>query len=133
MAKKQKPEANLPTVSKQTAGGITGAVLGGIVGGPVGAIAGGVAGALVGNSSAKGNEPIKKAVKTVGSASAKAIKTARDRSKSSQLAKPTIEEAKKVASKPDPSKSKAAPAIKKKKAATKPKAIGRGKPAKKKA
>ena len=61
--KKHENEENLPTVSKQTAGGITGAVIGGMLGGPVGA----VAGALVGNSSAKGNKPIKKAVESVRS------------------------------------------------------------------
>jgi hypothetical protein len=42
--KKQANEENLPAVSKQTAGGITGAVIGGMLGGPVGAVAGGVAG-----------------------------------------------------------------------------------------
>ena len=66
-SKKHDTTENLPTVSKQTAGGITGAVLGGILGGPVGAVAGGVAGAMVGNSSAKGNKPIKKAVESVRS------------------------------------------------------------------
>jgi hypothetical protein len=65
--KTQENEENLPTVSKQTAGGITGAVIGGMLGGPVGAVAGGVAGALVGNSSAKGNKPIKKAVESIRS------------------------------------------------------------------
>jgi hypothetical protein len=65
--KKHENEENLPTVSKQTAGGITGAVIGGMLGGPVGAVAGGVAGALVGNASAKGNKPIKKAVESVRS------------------------------------------------------------------
>ena len=56
---------NLPEVSKQTAGGIGGAVLGGIVAGPVGAVVGGVAGALVGNASAEGEQPIKKAAASV--------------------------------------------------------------------
>ena len=65
--KKQANEENLPAVSKQTAGGITGAVIGGLLGGPVGAVAGGVAGALVGNSSAKGNKPIKKTVDSIQS------------------------------------------------------------------
>jgi hypothetical protein len=84
MAKKRATDQNLPTVSKQTAGGVTGAVIGGIVAGPVGAVAGGVAGALVGNSSAKGNEPIKKAVaqiRSVGMRGAKAIEAARARHK----------------------------------------------------
>jgi hypothetical protein len=62
----QPKEQNLP-VSKQTAGGITGAVLGGIVAGPVGAIAGGVAGAIVGDSSAKGKKPMKVAAETIRS------------------------------------------------------------------
>jgi hypothetical protein len=62
MAKKLVKKKNLPEVSKQTAGGIGGAVLGGIVAGPVGAIAGGIAGAMVGNASAEGKEPVKNAV-----------------------------------------------------------------------
>jgi hypothetical protein len=93
MSKKPKNEANLPSVSKQTAGGVTGAVIGGIVAGPVGAVAGGIAGALVGNSSAKGEEPIKHAIETIRSAGrrgAKAIKAARDRSKASGSAKEPV-------------------------------------------
>src|SRR5262245_24035037 len=66
MAAKNRNNENLP-VSKQAAGGITGAVIGGIHGGPVGAVAAGVAGAMIGNSSAKGNKPIKGAVKSVRS------------------------------------------------------------------
>src|SRR5688572_8654779 len=66
-AETKETKANLPSVSKQTAGGITGAILGGVVGGPVGAVAGGVAGALVGDSSAKGNKPIKRAMDTIRS------------------------------------------------------------------
>jgi len=105
MSKKSKNEANLPPVSKQTAGGITGAAIGGIVGGPVGAVAGGIAGALIGNSSAKGNEPMKKAVeeiRSVGSRGAKAIKAARDRNKSSHSTKQPAKgpAAKTAASKP---------------------------------
>ena len=42
MAKKSSTNANLPSVSKQTAGGVTGAVIGGMVGGPIGAVVGGV-------------------------------------------------------------------------------------------
>jgi hypothetical protein len=85
MSKKPKKEANLPSVSKQTAGGVTGAVIGGVVAGPVGAVAGGVVGALVGNSSAKGEKPIKRAAEAIRSAGmrgAKAIKAASDRHKS---------------------------------------------------
>jgi predicted lipid-binding transport protein (Tim44 family) len=67
MAKQNSTNPNLPSVSKQTAGGVTGAVLGGIVGGPIGALVGGVAGAAVGNASAKGKEPIKKTVEKIRS------------------------------------------------------------------
>jgi hypothetical protein len=56
---------NMPEVSKQTAGGIGGAVVGGLVGGPVGALIGGVAGAMMGNASAEGKRPVKKAVEAV--------------------------------------------------------------------
>ena len=90
MSKKPESEKNLPSVSKQTAGGITGAVIGGMVAGPVGAVAGGIAGALVGDSSAKGNEPIQKTIETIrstGMRGAKAIKAARDRNKLSRSAK----------------------------------------------
>lgn len=111
MSKKSMNETNLPSVSKQTAGGVTGAVIGGIVGGPVGAVAGGVAGAVLGNSSAKGNEPIKKAIETIRSVSvrgAKAIQAARDRSRSSRTAQhqTTGPAAKVAASKPTLAKQK---------------------------
>jgi predicted lipid-binding transport protein (Tim44 family) len=53
---------NLPPVSKQTAGGIGGALVGGVVGGPIGALVGGVAGAMIGNSSAAGERPIGRTV-----------------------------------------------------------------------
>ena len=52
-------------VTKQTAGGVTGAVLGGMVAGPLGAIAGGVTGALIGEESAKGKKPIRRAVEAI--------------------------------------------------------------------
>lgn len=61
----QEPSSNLPQVSKQTAGGVTGAVMGGVVAGPVGAIAGGVVGAIIGDASAEGKQPIKKAVDAI--------------------------------------------------------------------
>src|SRR4051812_20647256 len=61
-----KSEKNVP-VSKQTAGGVTGAVLGGAVGGPLGAIAGGLTGAMVGDASAKGKKPMARAVDAIGS------------------------------------------------------------------
>src|SRR5947207_15974585 len=54
-------------VSKQTAGGVTGAVLGAAVAGPIGAIAGGVTGAMVGDASAKGKQPMKRASEAVRS------------------------------------------------------------------
>jgi predicted lipid-binding transport protein (Tim44 family) len=56
---------NLPEVSKQTAGGIAGAMIGGVVAGPLGAIAGGVAGALIGNASAEGKRPIGRTVDNI--------------------------------------------------------------------
>jgi hypothetical protein len=54
-------------VSKQTAGGVTGAVLGGVVAGPLGAIAGGLTGAMVGEASARGRKPMKTAVDAIRS------------------------------------------------------------------
>ena len=52
-APRRRQAAGVP-VSKQTAGGVTGAVLGGVVAGPVVALAGGAVGAMVGDASAKG-------------------------------------------------------------------------------
>lgn len=69
-------DENLPTVSKQTAGGVVGATLGGMVAGPIGAIVGGVAGAMVGNASAEGQHPIETAVENVRAATEKPIKHA---------------------------------------------------------
>jgi len=88
MAAKNRKNENLPTVSKQTAGGITGAVIGGMLGGPVGAVAAGVAGAMIGDSSAKGNKPIKGAVESVRSTlgAAKGMKSAKHRRKTSPTA-----------------------------------------------
>ena len=63
---KPAPEKNVP-VSKQTAGGVTGAILGAAVAGPLGALAGGLAGAVVGDASAKGKKPVKKAVDAIRS------------------------------------------------------------------
>jgi hypothetical protein len=57
-------EEDVP-VSKQTAGGVTGAVLGSIVAGPVGALAGGAVGAMVGDASAKGKKPVKRAAEAI--------------------------------------------------------------------
>ncbi len=58
-------QGNLPEVSKQTAGGIAGAMVGGVVAGPVGAVVGGVAGAMIGNASAAGKRPIERTVDNV--------------------------------------------------------------------
>jgi uncharacterized membrane protein YebE (DUF533 family) len=145
MSKKPVREKNLPSVSKQTAGGITGAVLGGMVAGPIGAVAGGIAGALVGDSSAKGNEPIHNTIGTIrstGRRGAKAIKAARNRNKLSRSAKePTKGSATTPAtSKPAFAKqkrkakptTKKVPAVAKSKVASKPKAKGAPKRAKKK-
>jgi hypothetical protein len=69
--KTSRPKSSAPgndtsvPVSKQTAGGVAGAVLGGAVLGPLGAIAGGVTGAMVGDASAKGKKPVKKAVEAI--------------------------------------------------------------------
>ncbi len=136
MSKKRDTNQNLPSVSKQTAGGITGAVIGGMVAGPVGAVAGGIAGALVGDSSAKGNEPIHNALKTIrstGKRGAKAIKAARDRGKSASAKKqPTPKAASKTALVGQ--KRKAEPATRKPvKVASKPKTRRAQKSTKKKA
>ena len=64
---KKVTDDRLLEVSKQTAGGVTGAMLGGIVGGPVGAFVGGVAGAMIGDASAKGKKPIETVAKKVQS------------------------------------------------------------------
>src|SRR5690242_10136572 len=61
-----KTEINVP-VSRQTAGGVTGAVLGAAVAGPLGAIAGGLTGAMVGDASAKGKQPVKRAFEGIRS------------------------------------------------------------------
>lgn len=66
--------SDLPSVSKQTAGGIVGATLGGMVGGPVGAFVGGVAGAMVGNASAEGQHPIETAVESIRGVAEKPIR-----------------------------------------------------------
>ena len=61
----QAPAGGSVPVSKQTAGGVTGAVLGGVVAGPIGALAGGAMGAMVGDASAKGKKPVKRAVDSI--------------------------------------------------------------------
>jgi len=77
-------------VSAQTACGIAGAALGGVVAGPIGAIAGGLAGALVGDSSARGDKPIKKAVEavqSVGRRGAKALASVKKQAKTATTKK----------------------------------------------
>ncbi|WP_010584892.1 hypothetical protein [Schlesneria paludicola] len=68
-----KLEPNLPTVSKQTAGGIVGATIGGMIAGPIGAVAGGVAGAMIGTASAEGHHPIEAAANQVAAATKKPL------------------------------------------------------------
>ena len=65
-AGKNKAEESV-AVSKQTVGGVTGAILGAAVAGPFGAIAGGLTGAMVGDASAKGKKPVKRAVQAISS------------------------------------------------------------------
>jgi len=131
-AKKSVENENLPEVSKQTAGGIGGAVIGGMIAGPVGAIAGGVAGALIGNSSAEGKKPIKKAMASVrsqvtGAGAAMALTTEKGAKASKAGGKKT---AKKASSSSKKAGAKKKPAVKKAKSA--PKAKGAKKAAKKK-
>jgi hypothetical protein len=66
-APKAQPNQETVPVSKQTVGGVTGAILGAAVAGPFGAIAGGLTGAVVGDASAKGKKPIKRAVDAIRS------------------------------------------------------------------
>ena len=63
---KNKAQETVP-VSKQTVGGVTGAILGAAVAGPIGAIAGGLTGAMVGDASAKGKKPVKRTVDAIRS------------------------------------------------------------------
>jgi hypothetical protein len=121
---------NVP-VSKQTAGGVTGAVLGAAVAGPLGAIAGGLTGAMVGDASAKGKKPVKRAVNALGSEIREAHLTDRLKAvgqrvatkiKSFRKGKKTKTGTKKKKSAPASAatkKSKSKPAKKKAKAATK--------------
>ena len=122
---------NVP-VSKQTAGGVTGAVLGAAVAGPFGAIAGGLTGAMVGDASAKGKKPVQKAVEAIRSEVREAhitdtLKSVAQRVtskiKSLRKGKKTKKAASKKksapASRPATKKSKSKPAKKKAKAAKK--------------
>lgn len=145
-----KQDKNVP-VSKQTAGGVTGAVLGAVVAGPVGALAGGVTGALVGDASAKGKKPIRRAVDAIRSEISEAhlgdrLKSVKDRvtTKIKTLRKGRKTKGKKAksaaAQKPSTSadstamvkKSKAGPSKKTAKPATKKAATPKKKRAKKK-
>ena len=121
---------NVP-VSRQTAGGVAGAVLGAAVAGPLGAIAGGLTGAMVGDASAKGKKPVKRAVNAIGSEIREAHLTDRLKAvgqrvatkiKSFRKGKKTKTATKKKKSAPASAatkKSKSKPAKKKAKAATK--------------
>jgi hypothetical protein len=139
-----KAEQNVP-VSRQTAGGVTGAVLGAAVAGPLGAIAGGLTGALVGDASAKGKKPVRRAVDAIGTEIREAHLTdklkamgQRVTSKIQSLRKG--KKTKKVATKKKSAplavattkKSKSKPAKKKAKAATKKASAPKKKRAKKK-
>src|SRR4029078_1615092 len=63
---KSKAQETVP-VSKQTVGGVTGAILGAAVSRPIGAIAGGLTGAMVGDASAKGQRHVKRTVDAIRS------------------------------------------------------------------
>lgn len=109
---KESKEGNLPAVSKQTAGGIAGAMVGGIVAGPVGAIVGGVAGAMVGNSSAAGERPIGRTVDNIRSVTEKPARKAYARI--SKAMKPSRASKKKASTKKASGKKPAAKKIPKK-------------------
>ena len=125
-----KTDKNVP-VSRQTAGGVTGAVLGGAVAGPLGAIAGGLTGAMVGDASAKGKRPVRRAVDAISSEIREAhitdkLKAVGERVKSKFQSLRKGKKTKKAATKKKSTpvvaaakKSKAKPAKKKAKAATK--------------
>ena len=68
-----KVEQNVP-VSKQTAGGVTGAVIGGVIAGPVGAVIGGVAGAMMGNRAAEGKSLVSPGTVEAVKTAAKGVK-----------------------------------------------------------
>jgi hypothetical protein len=109
-------------VTKQTAGGIAGAVLGGIVAGPVGAVVGGVAGAIVGNDTAKAKVTAKKAMAVAAEKVDQASKTS-----ASLMAKRKTAAKRKSA----PQKSTVNKKVAKKKSATK--SLAASKPSPKKA
>ena len=126
-------EKNVP-VSKQTAGGVTGAVLGAVVAGPAGAIAGGVTGAIVGDESAKGKKPIKRAFDAIraeisgagGDRVKQVLKSVTSRitslGKSKKAKKAATKRKPTSTSAPASTKSKSKPAAKKAKSAKKSKA-----------
>ena len=125
-------ETNVP-VSKQTAGGVTGAVLGAAVAGPIGAIAGGLTGAMVGDASAKGKKPMKRAVEAVRSEITEgrvgdAVKKVATRIKGMRTSKKKATATKKSKSSGGgKKKSKAMPAMKKAKSAKSAKGAKKGK------
>jgi hypothetical protein len=65
-------DIQVPPISKQTAGAVTGAAIGSIAG-PAGAVVGGVIGALVGKAAA-GGRPVQKAVRRATAVSKGALK-----------------------------------------------------------
>ncbi len=125
----QRADKNV-NVSKQTAGGVTGAVVGAAVAGPLGAVVGGATGAMIGEESAKGKQPVKRAVAAIRSEISEMhplekLKSAAGKIKSFVSARKKKKAAtkKKAMSKPAATakKSKSKPAKKKKKAAKKSK------------
>ena len=66
-------QVNVP-VTKQTAGGVTGAVIGGVIAGPVGALIGGVAGAMMGNRAAKGKSLVPEGAVETAKSTASTVK-----------------------------------------------------------
>ena len=75
--KENAAKQNVP-ISKQTASGVTGAVIGGLVGGPIGALVGGVAGAVAANRSAEGKPVVpEEAVRVAKQAATAVVKKAK--------------------------------------------------------
>src|ERR1700749_4882384 len=85
-------ESNLP-ITKQTAGGVTGAVLGGMIAGPVGAIIGGVAGAMMGNRVEHGKPAIPEGAVAAAESMARKVQKSAGAKKIKALASQAIEKA----------------------------------------
>jgi hypothetical protein len=106
MAKKSKPSSNVP-LTKQAAGGVTGAIAGSIVAGPAGAIVGGVAGAVMGNRVEQGKPAVPaKAMAALKSAAKQVRRVPVGKAVSSLTAKKTS--AKKPTAKKTPARKPAA-------------------------